>query len=175
MIRYTLPLVPLIALAAALALSAVRFRESWRPWIYALALCIPLVSSAMQVLILVREHPARNAARWVASNVPDGSRIGQIWSDLPPLDRRRYDVYPLRGIFGDGAEDPKDRDRQFLILDDLPLRPFSPWFTEYLTLEYDLVAEFRSDPGIGDWTFPESDAPHDWKYSHPVIRIYRRK
>jgi uncharacterized membrane protein YhaH (DUF805 family) len=175
MIRYTLPLVPLIALAAALALTAGRIRESWRPWIYALSLCIPLVSSWMQTMILVREHPARSAASWVASNIPEGSRIGQIWGEIPPVDRRRYDVHQLHGIFGHDAEDSQDRDRQFLILDNLPLQPFLPSFAERLAREYDLVAEFRSDPRIGRWTFPESDAPHDWKYTHPVVRIYRRK
>jgi Dolichyl-phosphate-mannose-protein mannosyltransferase len=175
MIRYTLPLVPLIALAAALALTAARIRESWRPWIYALALCIPLVSSWMQTMILLREHPARSAAHWVASNIPDGSRIGQIWAEIPPLDRRRYDVHQLHGIFGHDAEDAQDRDRQFLVLDDLPLQRFLPSFAERLARDYDLVAEFRSDPRIGPWTFPESDAPHDWKYTHPVVRIYRRK
>jgi uncharacterized membrane protein YhaH (DUF805 family) len=175
MLRYTLPLVPLIALAAALALTAARIRESWRPWIYVLALCIPLLSSWMQTMILVREHPARSAARWVASNIPDGSRIGQIWAEIPPLDRRRYDVHQLHGIFGHDAEDSQDRDRQFLILDNLPLQPFSPSFAERLAREYDPVAEFRSDPRIGRWTFPEVDAPHDWKYTHPVVRIYRRK
>jgi len=175
MIRYTLPVVPLIALAAALALTAARIRESWRPWIYVLALCIPLLSSWMQTMILVREHPARSAARWVAANVTDGSRIGQIWTKLPPLDRQRYDVHQLHGIFGHDAEDSQDRDRQFLILDNLPLQPFSPSFAGRLAREYDLVAEFRSDPRIGRWTFPEVDAPHDWKYTHPVVSIYRRK
>jgi hypothetical protein len=84
-------------------------------------------------------------------------------------------VHQLHGIFGHDAEDSQDRDRQFLLLDNLPLQPFLPSFAERLAREYELVAEFRSDPRIGRWTFPESDAPHDWKYTHPVVRIYRRR
>jgi hypothetical protein len=175
MIRYTLPLVPLAILSAALLVVELPVKAGWRPWNFALLGSLSLVFSWAQVKVLVSEHPANAASEWIQTHIPPGSRIGQIWPDLPPLDARRYDVRALRGIFpGDPAETP-DLNRQYLVLDNLPIHPFAGEFSERLERDYVLLTEFRLDARIGAWIFRERDAPHDWKYTHPVLRIYRHR
>ena len=175
MVRYTLPLVAFLILAAALAMALIPLRGFWRPLVYLLIGSVPLAVSLAQVGILRRDHPANLAARWVEVHVPAGSRIGQIWPELPPLDQRRYDLHYLHGIFPQDKTDAQDLDRQYLILDDLPIQSFSESFSRRLSQEFALVAQYRSDPAIGPWVLDERSAPHDWKYTHPVLRIYRHK
>ncbi len=175
MIRYTLPLLVLVLVAAALAASDRRVREAWRPWIYCALGCLPLFVSWAQVRVMRSDHPANQAAIWVEANVPAGSGIGQIWPELPPLDARRYDLHVLQGLFPGDRPDTRSWDREYLILDDLPIVPFAAKFQDFLAKHYSLAAEFRSEPKFWHWVIPERTAPQDWKYTHPVMRIYRRK
>ncbi len=175
MIRYTLPLLVLLLVAAAVAASGRLVREAWRPWIYCALGSLPLFVSWAQVRIMLRDHPANMAAAWVEARVPAGSGIGQIWPELPPLDSRRYDLHVLHGLFPRDRPQPQDWDREYLILDNLPIVPFGAEFREFLAKRYHCVAEFRSDPEAGNWVISERSAPQDWKYTHPWIRIYRRK
>jgi len=62
----------------------------------------------------------------------------------------------------------------YVLLDDLTTLDTRE-FLEKLKANYDLVADFRSDPQFAGIAFPEWHAPHDWKYTHPRITIYRRK
>jgi hypothetical protein len=175
LIRYTLPLVPLAMLAAALLVMELPVRAEWRSWIFALLGSFSLLFSWAQVKVLMSEHPANAASEWIQTHIPPGSRIGQIWLELPPLDAGRYELRALRGILpGDPAEMP-DLNREYLVLDNLPIHPFAADFSERLERDYTLLAEFRLDARIGALVFRERDAPHDWKYTHPVLRIYGRR
>ncbi len=170
-----LPLIPLGALAAAYFLAALPLQSFWR-MLLGVFLCLwPLAMSWTQVRILLEDHTANKAARWIETNIPQGSRIGQVWSEIPSLNTRKYDLRTLRGLFPQDPSEQKDLDRQFLVLDNLPIQPFSREFSERLERDYVLLAEFRSDPNIGPWILNEPDAPHDWKCTHPVIRIFGNK
>jgi len=173
MARYTLPLVPVLAAVGALAVPP-RWSERRRIAAYLAAVALPLIYSAAQVAILCGEHPADAARAWIERNAAAGSRIGQIWSDLPPLDRRRYDVRTLHP-FPNDVEEASDLDRDLLVVDDLPLSSWSERFAARLSARYTLAAEFRREPRLGPWRIPEPAAPHDWKYTHPVVRIYTRR
>jgi hypothetical protein len=173
MARYTLPLVPVLAAAGALAVPP-RWSERRRLGAYIVAAALPLACSAAQVAILRGEHPAEAARAWIELHAAAGSRIGQIWPDLPPLDRRRYDVRTLHP-FSNDVEDAGDLDRDILVVDDLPLISWSERFAARLAAQYHLAAEFRREPRLGPWKIPEPGAPHDWKYTHPVVRIYTRR
>ncbi len=175
MLRYTLPLLALLLVAAAIAASGPLVRDAWRPWIYCALGFLPLFVSWAQVRVMLRIHPANQAAAWVEARVPAGSTIGQIWPELPVLDSRRYELHVLHGLFPHDRLDPQDWDREYLILDNLPIVPFAAQFEEFLAKRYVCAAEFRSDPKVGDWLVSERLAPSDWKYTHPLIRIYRRK
>jgi 4-amino-4-deoxy-L-arabinose transferase-like glycosyltransferase len=172
LVRYTLPLVPIGALAAA---SVIPRGWSARRRLAASVLLVapPLVFSAAHVAVLCREHPGNLARAWIDAHVPAGSRVGQIWSELPPLDLTRYDVRLLHP-FPHERETVQDPDADYLVLANLPLSPWSDAFAARLQSHYELAAEFRSDPEVGPWTIPEPAAPHDWKYTHPVVRIYRK-
>ncbi len=173
MIRYTLPIIPLAAIAAALFVAEIPVRNSSRPLVVAGLALLPGLVSYAQVCVLTTEHPANVAFDWVQAHAAPGNRVGQIWPEVPPLDARRYRVEPLEGLFaGEGAP---HMGQEYLILDNLPIQPFSGEFVEGLRQDYVLLAEFRSDPRVGRWVLDEGGAPHDWKYTHPVVRIYGRR
>jgi len=175
MVRYTLPLVPLAILAAALFVMELPVRAEWRPWMFVLLGSYALLFSWSQVRVLNCEHPANAAWDWIQTHVPPGSRVGQIRPELPPIDSHLYDLRTLRGVFpGDQAE-PKDLDREYLVLDNLSTYPFTRSFSGRLEQEYVMASVFRCEPRIGAWVMGERGAPHDWKYTHPVLRIYRRR
>ncbi len=174
MIRYTLPLIPIGALAAAHFVAGLPIQLPARLCIGIVACLLPVSISWAQLKILLAEHPANQAARWIGANIPPGSRIGQIWPEVPPLDAHCYNLRMLHGLFPWDPAEPPDLDRQYLVLDNLPIQAFSKEFIERLKQNYILVAEFRSDPKIGPWTLSEKGAPHDWKYTHPVMRIYAK-
>jgi hypothetical protein len=173
LVRYTLPLVPCLALFAALALS--RVENPRARLVLAAAFSIPpLLFSAAQVALLTRPHPNEQARDWIEREAPPGARIGQLWAEAPLLDRRRFELRPLEPF----SLDPParaDPEPDFIVLDDLPIAPWSPPFAALLEARFRLAAEFRSSPAIGRWRLPEPRAPHDWKYTHPVVRIYARR
>ncbi len=175
MLRYTLPLVPLAALAAAVFIADLPIRGLIRVAVVLVLAAPPLVVSWAQIQVLLREHPANAASRWIGLDIPGGSRIGQLWPELPPLDKQRFDARTLHGLFAGDPPAAADLDRQFLIVDNLPIQPFTQEFQDRLARDYFLLREFRSEPHIGPWVLDESGAPHDWKYTHPVVRIYGRK
>ena len=172
MLRYTLPLIPIGALSAAMFITDLPIRASRRVFVSLLVAALPLSMSWAQVRILMVEHTANQASHWIQENIPPGGRIGQIWRELPPLDTLRFDVHLMHGLFAGDPAAPEDLNRQFLVLDDLPILPFTREFNDGLAQEYVLQAEFRSTPHVGPWLLDESGAPHDWKYTHPVVRIY---
>ncbi len=174
MVRYALPLIPIGALAAALFLTDLPIPEFGRISVGVLVAVLPISVSWAQVQILIREHPANTAARWIQANIPPGSRIGQIWREVPPLDGQRFNLHTMRGLFPGDPAQPEDLDRDYLILDNLPIQPFAGDFMNRLARDYVLLAEFRSTPRIGPWILGESWAPHDWKYTHPDVRVYGR-
>ncbi len=63
----------------------------------------------------------------------------------------------------------------YVLLDNLPIFRFPRAFLQRLAENYALVADFKSPPRLRGFSLPEWDAPHDWKYTHPEIKIYRKK
>ncbi len=175
MLRYALPLIAVAAVTAALFLAELPISPACRLLGAAFLCVLPLMASLAQVRILLREHTANAAARWIQSHVAPGSRVGQIWPEVPPLDSRRYHLRALHGLFAGDPPGPEDLDRDLLILDNLPIVPFSGEFLGRLARDYFLAAEFRAEPRVGPWVWEEQDAPHDWKYTHPILRIYRKR
>ncbi len=70
------------------------------------------------------------------------------------------------------SRDGRDSYPDYVLLDDLPTFDYPAGFLRDLTSRYCLVADFKRTPSL---SLPEWAAPHDWKYTHPEIRIYRRK
>ena len=181
MIRYTLPLVAFAVIPIARVLQTIGHSG----WGRAVACCLILsafVFTYSQVAILNREHTVNQAFRWVSRHLPSGASIAKGWPEIPVLNPEKYRV---RNFYtGERMVDfryffvePNGESYYpgYILLDDLTNLNTQAEFRKKLNANYDLVADFRSDPHFAGITFPEWDAPHDWKYSHPRITIYRRK
>ena len=79
----------------------------------------------------------------------------------------------FREYFVDRAGKPRLPD--YVVLDNLPTLEIPAVFLDQLGQNYNLVAEFRQPPRLSRFELPEWNPPHDWKYGHPEIRIYRKK
>ena len=173
MSRYVVPLVPFLAIAGGLALA--RLPRRFRAGACVLALGPSVVSSLGLIGVLRGEHTASGAARWLAAQAPPGARIAQLWDEIPVLDRERHrlerplDPFAIQGTpYAELASD-------FVILDDLPIHAWRPELLADLDRNYEMAAVFSAVPRLFGAAVPEPWAAHDWKYTHPTIRIYRRR
>ena len=181
MIRYTLPIVVLSTVPIAHVMQKVSLLRWGKALVWSITLATGLYSCA-QVAILMQEHTVNQAIRWVNLHVPPGASLSQGWPEIPVLNPEKYKI---RIFFsGERMADFKryffDRDGRsffpdYVLLDDLTLLEIPEEFVKTLKANYGLVAEFRRDPRLWRFTFPEWDAPHDWKYGHPRITIFQRK
>ena len=83
-VRYMIPLVPLLCIAAAVALVRATRHLRGRWWL-PLATCLlaaPALSSSLQFdRLLAREDTRLMAAAWIEANVPSGTRIALVGSE----------------------------------------------------------------------------------------------
>ena len=181
MLRYTLPVAALLVFPAANSLWEISRKPVGR-WLAVTAMFLTGGLTFLQVKILTQPHPANQAFEWVERHVPRGARIQKGWPELPPLNPQKLRIInffdqpcmaDFRKYFVDGAGKPRFPD--YVMLDNLPTIEIPPVFLDQLGQNYNLVAEFRQPPQLSMIEMPEWDPPHDWKYSHPEIRIYRRK
>jgi hypothetical protein len=173
MARYSLPALPLLAVAAGVRLAALPKR--WATVMGGLAVLPALAFSVSQVGLLAARHTAQAAADWIDATLPEGGAIVQLWPEYPILDSRRFRVEPFDDPFAILGRPYRPLDADAVVRDDLPLHPFRPELERDLALHYELAADFRRAPRLGPLTLPEPEAPHDWKYTHPRLRIYRKR
>jgi Dolichyl-phosphate-mannose-protein mannosyltransferase len=173
MARYALPLIPLLTVSAALHL--VMMRRRLAILFGAMAFAVPMALSAAQVGILRAPHSADQASRWIDSHLPVGARIARVWPDYPVLDGRRYRLTLLQDPFGLQGRPHPPLGADLVVLDDLPVVPLRPELREDLERHYALVASFRRQPRLFGHEFREPAPPHDWKYTHPEMRLYQRR
>jgi hypothetical protein len=89
---------------------------------------------------------------------------------LPPLDPKVYPI-GLNPFFADLTQDPP----VWVLTADLPDQEYPAKTRALLKTHYVKTAEARS-PRVFAWaTLGESGAPHDWKYTHPWMVLYRRR
>jgi hypothetical protein len=62
---------------------------------------------------------------------------------------------------------------RWVVLSSLPLIAYPETNRNLLQSRYERIAVFQSERLFGWATLGESDAPHDWKYTHPTMTIYR--
>jgi hypothetical protein len=171
--RYLMPLLPLIAVAQALGLGLLRSRAL--RLLAVAATVLPGAAISLGQLDVMRDtHTAERASRWMEANIPRGSRVGQLWSAYPILDRARWQVSTIEGAYSpESAYEPRSED--FIVLHDLSVSPFRQELRRDLEANYVSAAVFRREPRLGSMNLPEPLAAHDWRYTHPEIRIYERK
>lgn len=167
LLRYQLSLLPLLAVAAALAIS--HCPPPYR-WVLAiLSLAFPLGGSLAQFAYMRAPHPGNRALSAVLETIPAGTPVSRMSAEMPPLDRQVYPMGP-NPFLEDIAHDPP----AWVLTSDLPDRDYPQLTLETLRSRYERLAEFQT-PRMFSWaTLGESGAPHDWKYTHPRMALYRR-
>jgi Dolichyl-phosphate-mannose-protein mannosyltransferase len=168
LLRYQLPLLPFLAVAAGAALTSLP--PIWRWSLGALAIIFPVAASLAQVSYMRAEHPANRVLAVILKSVPAGTPIARLAPELPPLDRK---IYPQQQyIFTD---DLTRNPPAWALTANLPDTDYPSATRALLAARFDIVGEF-STPRLFPWaTFGESGAPHDWKYTHPAMVLYRRR
>jgi hypothetical protein len=178
-LRYTLPAVSLGTIPAAHALSALARQKGGRV-VLNLVFAAVGVFSFLQVKILTEEHTVNQAFRWVEGHLPPGSSLIKGWPEIPVLNPERFRItnYYTQNRMVDFKDFFLKQGQPFLpnyvLLDNLSFE-FPLDFLKTLNQKYNLVAQFQSRPRFWKFAIPEWHSPHDWKYTHPEIRIYRRK
>jgi len=168
LLRYQAPLIPAMAIASAVALGRLRSRWRW-PATFATIL-FPLAASLAQVRFMRSEHPANLMLPVVLETVPAGAPIARLAAEIPPLDTKVYPMGP-NPFLDDITRDPP----AWVLTLDLPDQPYPAASQRLLKTRYERVAGFRLEPSVAWATFGEAGAPHDWKYTHPAVVLYRRR
>lgn len=200
-LRYTLPLVPVLAVAAAVALDAYRgtsLARRIRPAIAgAAAVGYAAALTLLQVSALLAPDPRTRAARWIAANAPPGSTVGLAsipwfhtaavtpWNggerSLP-----RFNATPAAWRFvvcGEWDTATLRAERPYLFLmsefewrEAERLRtPQALAFLAALDRAYLPAARFEGIAPGPRRLFGRGFAPHDWLYPFAEVRVWRRR
>jgi hypothetical protein len=171
MLRYSQPLVPLLAVASGVAWAAIP--RVWLRWAAgSLALAVAGWITLGQLTLLAGPHPANDLLAWLQANLKDGQQVARLWPEYPVLDERRFTLVRIDPWYPDL---PAGSRPDYIIMDDMQLGPPSPALRELLARDYSNVARFGARPSIGSFTWDEGETPHDWKYSHPTFFVYARQ
>ncbi|MEX2301386.1 MAG: glycosyltransferase family 39 protein [Bryobacterales bacterium] len=166
LMRYHLPLVPLCAVAAAAGIVAL---PRWGgPAAGALALAFALAASVAQVRFMLYPHPANLALAIVQRAVPPGETVARIMPETPPLDAALYPMGP-NPLMDDLTLNPPP----WVITSELPIMDYPEANQRLLNTRYEPIAVVRSQRIFAWATLGESGAPHDWKYTHASMTVYR--
>jgi hypothetical protein len=181
LLRYALPVTVFLIFPAANSLSDASLKF-WNRGLAIAVLFLTGVLSLLQVKMMAQEHTVNQAFQWIERHVPAGASIKKGWPEIPVLNPRKFQVTnffaqkrlaDFRRYFTDEAGRAEFPD--YVLLDSLPTLDIPPEFFTTLQENYCLVAEFERMPQLGRFKLPEWEPPHDWRYSHPLVRIYRRR
>jgi hypothetical protein len=181
LLRYALPATVFLIFPAANALSEASLKL-WSRGLAIAVLFLTAVLSLLQVKIMAQEHTVNQAFQWIERHVPAGASVKKGWPEIPVLNPRKFQVAnffaqkrlaDFRRYFTDEAGKTEFPD--YVLLDSLPTLDIPPEFFTTLQENYCLVAEFERMPQLGRFKLPEWEPPHDWRYSHPLVQIYRRR
>jgi hypothetical protein len=200
--RYGLPLVPLLAIGAAVAVPVLQAGAPWRRWVSpglaGLAAAWALLWSLLLIPPMAFESDPRDAAlAHLQSVVPAEAEIGilrTVWFDMPPLDfnnggdalGRLYaqfhrPVRPLVVIPNFSARGLRIARPQWLVETDFQLadwlRVANPAVTDLeRTITELYVCDDTFERGVSAWhDFGPLTMPHDFSYPFTTIRVWRLK
>ena len=169
MLRYSQPLIPLLAVATGISLVAIPKR--FLRWTSAaLAIVVAGVITLGQLSIMAGPHPANQLLAWLETNFMPGQTVAQIWPEYPPLDGAGE--YRLIRMDPWNPQLPEGLKPDYIIMDNMAFAAPSPELEGLLAADYHEVAQFSAHPQIGPFAWDEGTTPHDWKYSHPTFTVY---
>ncbi len=168
LLRYLIPLLPFLAVAAGIAIAT--FGQGWQ-WLAGCAVLVfPVCASLAQLHYMTSSHPANQILHVILDTVPPGTTVSRLIRELPPLDCKIYPMGP-NPFFADLTQDPP----AWVLTADLPTQEYPAATQALLKNSYEKIAEARISRILAWATFGESGAPHDWKYTHPWMALYRRR
>lgn len=167
-IRYDIPLVALLGLCAGVALE--QLPKPWRYGLTAAALIMPLGGSIAQNYYMRSPHPVDLMLERILEVVPPGTPIAGWGPEVPPLDEKIYPMGP-DALMDDLTKNPP----AWALTMDLADAGYPSSNMALLRNSYDEVAHFESQRILAWATFGETSAPHDWKYTHISLTLYRRR
>jgi hypothetical protein len=168
LLRYHLPLLVFLGLAAGCALEQLTPR--WRYGLTAVALAMPLAGTIAQIHYMRDPHPANIMLGRIEAEIPRGAAISRLVREAPPLDMKLYPMGPNL-FMGDLAANPTE----WVLVTDLADQSYKPSNMELLRTRYQEVARAESRRILPWATFGGSGSPQDWKYTHFGFILYRRK
>lgn len=196
-IRYLLPVVPFLCIAAAYAIGLLRLRSAWLVRLAAAGVGVATLLYALSFVTVYREPNTRVAASaWLERTTPAGARlVGEHWDDALPVraapERFRRSELPvfdpddetkLRKLY-DGLADADlyvlSSPRAWRTIGRLPGRfPIMTRFYAQLrdgALGFVKAAQFESPPRLFGLELSDLDAEEPfWVYDHPPVLVYRR-
>ncbi|HVN77716.1 MAG TPA: glycosyltransferase family 39 protein [Terriglobia bacterium] len=168
LLRYLIPLLPFLAIAAGIAIASL---TRWPQWVVGCtALVFPVCASLAQLHYMISPHPANQILPVILNSVTPGTPVSRLLVGLPPLDTRVYPMGPSL-FFSDLTKELPP----WVLMADLPDQEYPLTTRVALKDRYDEIAEARSGRILAWATLGESGAPHDWKYTHPWMTLYRRR
>lgn len=201
-LRYTLPLVPVLAVLAG-GLLTTRVRVERRLMMRVATTAVLIVTAVWAIgfsSIYSRENSRITASRWMTANVPSGSAVAsETWDDVLPLPYSGAPPMSYRSvefkIYDDAPPEAKARyiadtlmasdyvvlssDRIIDSVDNLPWRYAVQ--TEYYRrllagqLGFQLVYEADLRPELFGFRFDDSGADESLDvYDHPRVRIFKK-
>jgi hypothetical protein len=196
-IRYLLPIVPFLCVAAAFAIGLLRRRSVGLAGLAAAGVLVPTLLYALSFVSIYREpHTRIEASAWLDRTAPQGAKlVNEHWDDALPVrpqpDRFRQAELPvfdaddetkLRKLY-DGLADADlyvlSSPRAWATIGRLPGRfPIMSRFYERLragALGFRKVAQFESRPGLLGVELSDLEAEEPfWVYDHPPVLVYQR-
>ena len=166
LMRYHLPIVPLFAVAAGLAIASLRRSEAFG----AVALVVALAGSIAQIRYMLAPHTANLAISMLHKVARPGGEVARIMPEMPPLP---VDLYPMGP--NPLLDDLRPARSEWVVLTDLPIVDYPQGNLDYLAEDYQRIAVFRSRRLFWWATLGEKYSPHDWKYTHPELSLFRRR
>ena len=167
LLRYVLPLTPLCAVGAGVAIVSAR---RWGSLVGAGAAFVAASACFSVVSYRIAPHTANMALRMIERAAKPGETVSRIMPELPPLDPAAYPAGP-NPLMEDLAAAPPD----WVVLTDLPVIGYPEANQELLDRRYERTAVFQRHARTSWATFGERGAPQDWKYTRPEMTIYRRR
>ncbi|KPK50894.1 MAG: hypothetical protein AMS22_11635 [Thiotrichales bacterium SG8_50] len=194
-VRYLLPLLPLLALLSAKVVTDAFEYAGTRRWVVSALVASALAWTVMGDLAFVQLEFRRNnqdvAKDWIAAEIPPGATIGtfrQYREDvyfnpvIPP--GFTHVVLPL--VAGADPAEWLDQERpQYLVLHEFiyknmerlgerhPQQHVYALLQALQTGKYELVKEFKQPVAILGVDFSSNFSSHDYSVVNPGIRIYR--
>jgi hypothetical protein len=168
LLRYELPLVAFLSVAAGVALARLRPRLSIA--LGTIALAFPFFASLAQSAYMRAPHPANQALTLILKETPAGVPISRLAAELPPLDRKVYPMGPNPFLADITHDSPA-----WVLTADLPEQDYPATTRNTLAEHYELRGDFGIPRRFAWATLGEWFAPHDWKYTHPRMALYRRR